>query len=106
MVRIGGKGDLIMKTIEIGEASNPLSDYVKGVQTEPLIITDNGTPTAVILPLVNSDWESVSLSTNPEFIAFIERSRARMAAEGGISAEEMRRRVLPAPLRWHDRPTR
>ena len=49
------------------------------------------------LPLVNMDLESVSLSTNPEFIALIERSRARMAAEGGIAAEEMRRRVLPPP---------
>jgi hypothetical protein len=34
--------------------------------------------------------ETVALSTNPEFLALIERSRAR--AEGGISSEEMRRR--------------
>ncbi len=85
-----------MKTIEIGEATGPLSDYVKQVGAEPLVLTENGSPTAVILALSNVDLETVSLSTNPEFIALIERSRARAGAEGGVSAEEMRRRFLPA----------
>jgi prevent-host-death family protein len=83
-----------MKTIEIGEATSPLADYIEGVQSEPLVITDHGTPTAVILPLTGTDLESVSLSTNPDFIALIERSRARSSAEGGISSAEMRRRIL------------
>jgi prevent-host-death family protein len=86
-----------MKTIEIGEATHPLADYVQGVQSEPLVITDHGTPTAVILSLTNVDLEDVALNTNPEFIALIERSRARARAEGGLSAAEMRRRVLDLP---------
>ncbi len=84
-----------MKTIDLGEALNPLADYVKGARVEPLVVTEDGEPTAVLLPLVNADLETVSLGTNPEFIALIERSRARAQAEGGLSAEEMRRRVLP-----------
>jgi prevent-host-death family protein len=83
-----------MKTIELHDATSPLADYIEGVQSEPLVITDQGTPTAVILPLVGTDLETVSLSTNPDFIALIERSRARSRAEGGISALEMRARVL------------
>jgi hypothetical protein len=51
----------------------------------------------VILPLINVDWESIALSTNPEFIALIERSRARAREEGTVSAAEMRRRVLGMP---------
>ena len=43
-----------MKTIEIGEATSPLADYIEGVQSEPLVITDHGTPTAVDLPLVGN----------------------------------------------------
>jgi prevent-host-death family protein len=86
-----------MKTIEIGEATNPLADYIPGVQSEPLVITDHGTPTAVILPLSDVDLESVALSTNPAFIALIERSRARARAEGGLSPAELRRRVLERP---------
>jgi hypothetical protein len=37
--------------------------------------------------------KTISLSTNPQFIAIIERSRARQKAEGGISSDEMRRRL-------------
>ena len=84
-----------MKTIDVSEASSPLTDSVKWAQAEPLVVTDNGSPTAVILPLANVDLETVSLGTNPEFIALIERSRARAQAEGSLSAAEMRRRTLP-----------
>ena len=40
-----------------------------------------------------ADVETISLSTNPEFLAIIERSRQRLAAEGGISLEEMRKKL-------------
>jgi len=83
-----------MKTIEISEATNPLADYVPGVQAEPLVITDHGTPTAVMLPLSDVDLETIALGTNPAFTALIERSRARAREEGELSAAEMRRRVL------------
>jgi hypothetical protein len=41
----------------------------------------------------NADIETVSLSNNPKFLNLIERSRARQKSEGGISTEEMRRRL-------------
>jgi antitoxin (DNA-binding transcriptional repressor) of toxin-antitoxin stability system len=86
-----------MKTVEIAEATSPLADYIPGVRTEPLVITDQGTPTAVMLPLDNVDLESITMSTNPQFIALIERSRVRARQEGEVSADEMRRRVLDRP---------
>ncbi len=61
-----------MKMIILGEASSLLADSEKQTRMEPLAVTDNGAPTAVILPLANADMETVSLSTNPEFIALIE----------------------------------
>ena len=85
-----------MKTIDIGEASDTVADYLKQARTEPVVFTDGGTPTAVILTLVNTDLETAALSTSPEFLALIERSRARAKLEGGLSPTEMRRRVLPA----------
>jgi antitoxin (DNA-binding transcriptional repressor) of toxin-antitoxin stability system len=85
-----------MKTVDIADATNPLADYIPGIRSEPLVITDHGTPTAVMLPLDNADLESIALSTNPAFMALIERSRSRAREEGEISAEEMRRRVLEA----------
>jgi prevent-host-death family protein len=86
-----------MKTVDIAEATDPLADYVPGVRTEPLVITDHGTPTAVMLPLNDVDLESLAVSTNPAFLALIERSRARAKDEGEVSADEMRRRVLDRP---------
>lgn len=83
-----------MKTIDIADATGSLADYIPGVRTEPLVITDHGTPTAVMLPVDHVDLESIALSTNPAFLALIERSRSRARQEGEISAEEMRRRVL------------
>jgi prevent-host-death family protein len=81
-----------MKTVELGDATSPLADYIAGVRSEPLVITEHGSPTAVILPLDNTNLETVALSTNPDFIALIERSRCRDA--GGLSAAEIRRRVV------------
>ena len=86
-----------MKTIEVGEATSPLADYIAGVQSEPLVITDHGPPTAVILPLADVDLESLALGTDPRFLALIERSRARAQAEGAVPAAELRRRVLESP---------
>ena len=86
-----------MKTIEIAAATESLAAYARQAKDEPLLVTENGTPTAVLLPLENSDVESVSLSTNKAFIALIERSRARARIEGGISAAEMRRRLENSP---------
>jgi len=86
-----------MKIVDIGKATNPLADYIEAVRSEPLVVTDHGVPTAVLLPLTNTDMETVALSTNPKFIALIEGSRARAREEGGLSPDEMRRRVLDLP---------
>jgi len=48
---------------------------------------------AALVSISNADIETVSLSNNPKFLALIERSRAKQKVEGGISTEEMRRRL-------------
>jgi len=82
-----------MKTVEFAKATLPLSDYTKKVKKEPVIITKEGKPVAALVSITNADIETVSLSNNPKFIALIERSRSRQKSEGGISTEEMRRRL-------------
>lgn len=82
-----------MKTLELAEATASLADYAQAIQEEPVIVTVNGKPVAALLPIGNADLETVTLSTSPQFLALIERSRARHRAEGGISSEEMRRRL-------------
>jgi antitoxin (DNA-binding transcriptional repressor) of toxin-antitoxin stability system len=82
-----------MKRVEMAEATAPLSEYAQAVSQEPLIITIDGKPIAALVPIENADLETVALSTHPQFLALIERSRARQKVEGGISSEEMRRRL-------------
>jgi hypothetical protein len=45
------------------------------------------------VPIENADIETVTLSTHPQFLSLIERSRACQNTEGGISSDEMRRRL-------------
>lgn len=82
-----------MKVLEQAEATAPLAEYAAGIGQEPVIVTRHGKPIAALLPIENADLETVSLSTNPKFLDLIERSRARQRAEGGLSSDEMRRRL-------------
>jgi prevent-host-death family protein len=82
-----------MKTLEMAKATAPLAEYARDVSREPVILTVRGKPVAALVSVENADLETITLSTHPQFIALIERSRARQRAEGGISSEEMRRRL-------------
>jgi prevent-host-death family protein len=82
-----------MKTLEMAKAKAPLSEYAKNVRKEPLVLTVDGKPVAALVPIENADLETVALSTNPRFLALIERSRVRQKSEEGISGTEMRRRL-------------
>ena len=86
-----------MKTIEQAEAKASLAEYAGQAATEPMVITVDGKPIAALIALENVDLETIALSTNPEFLTLIERSRARQKAEGGISSAEMRRRLGITP---------
>jgi prevent-host-death family protein len=81
-----------MKVVEKDKAIRTLAAYTEEVGSGPVIVTEQGKPVAVLMPIDNADLETVSLSANRQFIELIERSRARLLAEGGISSEEMRRR--------------
>jgi prevent-host-death family protein len=79
-----------MKTVEVDQATAPLAEYARDLETEPVILTRRGNPVAALMSLENVDWETISLSTNPKFIALIERVRAQQSAQGGYSSEEVR----------------
>ena len=82
-----------MRVIEKAEATAPLAEYMTGVKKEPVIVTRKGKPIAALVPLENADLETVSLSTSRKFLKLIERSCTRQRTEGGISSDEMRRRL-------------
>jgi hypothetical protein len=61
------------------------------MEGKPLIITFRGVALAALVPLDNIDYETVSLSTDPEFIELLGQSRKRVSEEGAVSSEEVRR---------------
>jgi len=82
-----------MKTVELSKATAPLKAYARDVSKEPMIVTVEGKPVAALVAIGNADLETVTLSTHPQFLALIERSRVRQKSEGGISSKKLRRRL-------------
>jgi PHD/YefM family antitoxin component YafN of YafNO toxin-antitoxin module len=86
-----------MKIVEKKQATDALATYTEQVGNGPVVVTEKGKPVAVLVPVENADLETIALSTNPGFLALIERSRARMRTEGGIPSDEIRRRLGVRP---------
>ena len=82
-----------MKQIELAKATGSLAEYARNVRSGPVVVTVNGKPTAALVSIDNADLETISLSTNPDFIAIIERSRNRQKALGGLSSAQVRHRL-------------
>lgn len=82
-----------MKTVELSEASKPLSDYTKELGEEILVLTSNNKPIAALVSLKNVDRESLALSTDPEFMKIIEAAREEFKAGKKLSLEEMKREL-------------
>jgi prevent-host-death family protein len=81
-----------MKVIDKSDATATLAEYASQIENGPVIVTSGGRPVAALVPLENTDLESISLGTNPKFLDLIERSRARVKAEGGIPGDQIRAR--------------
>jgi len=60
-----------MKTVEMTEATVPLSEYARRVQYEAVVVTLRG--------------------SHPKFLEIMERSRITHREQGGISPDEMKR---------------
>jgi len=82
-----------MTKIEFKKASGPLSEYAEKARKDPIIVVKRGKPFAAVIPIRNADDETLVLSTNRKFLKTIDRSRARVKKEGGISSGELRRRL-------------
>lgn len=83
-----------MKTIELTTATKPLAEYAKEFGDQVIVLTSHRKPVAAIVSLRKMDKESLSLSTNPEFMELIEKARAEFAAGQKLTLEEMKREVL------------
>ena len=83
-----------MKTIEFSTASKPLSAYAEEFSQDLVVLTLHGFAIATVTPIQDIVPESLSLSTNPEFIAIIQKARDEIQASKTISLSEMKRELL------------
>ncbi len=84
-----------IRKVDMKDAVGPLAEYASQVEGggAPVVVTAAGRAVAAVIPVSEDDLEMISLSTNPRFIELIEESRRSLAREGGITSEEMRRRL-------------
>ena len=94
-----------MTTVELKDATSSLADYARRAAAGPVVVTVRGKPVAALVPVEGMDLESLSVSTNPQFLDLIERSRRSLEEKGGVSSDEVRRRI-GLPRKGHKRAKR
>lgn len=76
-----------MKTISVRNLQQHVRDCVTASQRGRVVITKHGIPAALIIGVEGSDWETLSLQTNPSFWRMIEKRRS----EPTMSLDAMRK---------------
>lgn len=79
-----------MKLVTVAEMKNRLSEYLKRAESEAIIITRSGKPTAVLHPLTaDDDLEDYLLEHDPKFKLKIERRWRNYLKEGAIEISQL-----------------
>jgi prevent-host-death family protein len=78
-----------MKTVSVRDLQKRVRECVDHAQEDRIVSTRHGKPTAVLVGVEGSDWESLVFQTDPRFWRLI-RARRR---EPTISLRQMRARV-------------
>jgi hypothetical protein len=89
-----------MKFLDLKTATDSLADYARGLEGGSIVFTDKKKPVAVLFSLPSgTNMESFGLGTNSDFIALLEKSRASLREKGGVTIEEVRRRLGMPPVK-------
>jgi hypothetical protein len=82
-----------MKSIDLTSV-NALEPFVQPGSTEPVLVKSHGQTVAAVVPIASEDdLEDLALSRSAEFEAILNRSEQRLADEGGLATDEVRRRL-------------
>jgi hypothetical protein len=84
---------LIKKSLQRqpSDCAAPLADYVRRLGREPMIAAFESKPVAFLVAI--ADIERVSLSSNPQFLDIIDRSRQQQKAGKVASSDEVRKKL-------------
>jgi hypothetical protein len=82
-----------LKIVPLEQTTLTVLELAELVKDGPVILTRNGQPLLAVKDVSDSDWESVSLASNPRFMALIEESRRSYREKGGIGLDELRQEL-------------
>lgn len=78
-----------MKTISVRDLQKGIRKTVEASQKDRVVVTRNGSPSALIIGVEGKDWESVVLQTSAPFWKLIEKRRQ----ERTVPLSEVRKRL-------------
>jgi prevent-host-death family protein len=83
-----------MKIASVADVKAHLSAYIKASEDELVVITKNGKPVAVLLPMEDDDeLERLALAYSRRFQAILHEAREQLRATGGIPHDDFWREV-------------
>ena len=87
-----------MKIASVADVKAHFSEFLRATRSGPVIITRNGRPSAVLLPIENeTDLERLILAYSPRFRGIVEQSKQSISAKGGLTHEEFWDEVALTP---------
>jgi len=81
-----------MPQVGVRELKNRASEIIRAVREEKAeyIITYQGRPVGLLLPLDEEDWEDYLLTNHPHFIELREQAKEAIASGRYVTGEELR----------------
>lgn len=79
-----------MKQVNLAEAKDQLSKYLRMAEKEAVVITRHGKPAGVLIGFASEDdWFDYQLEHDPRFLARISAARESIRAGKGIRIEDL-----------------
>ena len=84
-----------MKIASVAELRARFSAYLKACKDEPILVTKNGKPEAVLLPVSeeNEEVERLMLACSPKFQKILRQAKQRIKKTGGIEHDDFWKRI-------------
>ena len=89
-----------MKSISLAEARSDIEAVLDSAQTERVLVTRGGRPSAVIVGIESYDEEDLALARAPEFWRMIEQRRQGRS----ISLAQLKARLKAREQKQHSKP--
>jgi prevent-host-death family protein len=83
-----------MKIASVADVKANLSAYIKASEDELVVITKNGKPVAVLLPMEDdNELERLALAYSRRFQAILQEAREQIRVTGGVPHDDFWREV-------------